>query len=62
MWKQWVNAVVGLAVIATPFVALSTTALMWTLVVAGLIVAVLSIWSAMEDPAEYRDYRVQHSH
>jgi hypothetical protein len=50
-----------LAVIATPFMALSATALMWTLVVAGLIIAVLSIWSATENPSEYRDYRVQHS-
>jgi hypothetical protein len=61
MWKQWVNAIAGLAVIATPFMALSATALMWTLVVAGLVVAVLSLWSAMEVPRDYREYRVQHS-
>ncbi len=62
MWKQWVNAVLGLAVIATPFMALSATALMWTLVVAGAVVAILSVWSAMEAPSEYTEYRVQHSH
>jgi hypothetical protein len=61
MWKQWVNAIAGLAVIAAPFMALSATALMWTLVVAGLIIAVLSLWSAMENPADYREYRVQHT-
>jgi membrane-associated PAP2 superfamily phosphatase len=62
MWKQWVNAILGLAVIATPFLALSTTAVVWTLVIAGAVIAILSIWSAMESPSEYTEYRVQHSH
>lgn len=63
MWKQWVNAILGLAVLATPFLTLSTTALMWTLVVAGAVVLVLSIWSAIEEGSpEYHQEQLRHSH
>jgi hypothetical protein len=51
MWKQWINAVLGLAVLATPFLSLSSGAMTWTLAIAGLVVAVLSIWSASEGTA-----------
>ncbi len=62
MWQQWVNAVIGLAVIATPFLALSAVALTWTLVVLGAVVAVLAVWSAMkEESPEYHQYKLQHS-
>jgi hypothetical protein len=63
MWQQWVNAILGIAIIATPFLALSATALTWTLVVAGVAVAILSVWSAMkEESVEYHQYKLQHSH
>ncbi len=62
MWQQWVNAIIGLAVIATPFLALSATALTWTLVVAGAVVAILAVWGAMkEESTEYHQYKLQHS-
>ena len=48
MWKQWVNAIAGVAVLATPFLSLSSGAMTWTLAIAGLVVAILSIWSAAE--------------
>jgi hypothetical protein len=48
MWKQWVNAIAGVAVLATPFLSLSSGALTWTLAIAGLVVAILSVWSAAE--------------
>lgn len=48
MWKQWVNAVLGLVVLATPFLGLSSGAATWTLAIAGIIVAVLAVWSASE--------------
>jgi hypothetical protein len=56
MWKQWVNAVLGLAVVALPFLSLSATALTWSLAVAGIIIAVLAIWSTAEfsSPEETR--------
>jgi hypothetical protein len=48
MWQQWVNAVLGLWVIAVPFLALSAGTLMWALAITGIIVAVLGVWGAME--------------
>jgi hypothetical protein len=62
MWKQWVNAIIGLAVIATPFMGLTAASLSWTLVVAGAVVAILSVWSAMEEQSpEYHQRRLQHN-
>ena len=55
MWQQWVNAVLGLWIIVVPFIGLTGTSLMWTLVVTGVIVAGLSIWSAtLESGMDYR--------
>ena len=48
MWKQWVNAIAGIAVLATPFLSLSSGAMTWTLAIAGLVVTVLSVWTASE--------------
>lgn len=48
MWKQWVNAIAGIAVLATPFLSLSSGAMTWTLAIAGLVVVVLSVWTASE--------------
>lgn len=48
MWKQWVNAILGLLVLAVPFLGLSAAALTWTLAISGIIVAVLAIWSVAE--------------
>ena len=62
MWQQWVNAIIGLAVIATPFLALSAAALTWTLVVAGAVVAILAVWGAMkEESVEYHQFKLKHS-
>lgn len=52
MWKQWLMAVLGLVVLATPFLALSASALMWTLALSGLIIAGLAVWSALEVDSE----------
>ena len=62
MWQQWVNAIIGVGLIAVPFIALSATVLMWTLVAAGAVVAVMAVWGAMkEDSTEYHQYKLQHS-
>jgi len=54
MWQQWVTAVLGLAAIVLPFLALSTMALTWTLIVGGVIIVGLSVWTAMrEQSPEY---------
>ncbi len=48
MWQQWVNVILGLVVVAVPFLSLSTTAFTWTLALAGIIIAGLSLWHATE--------------
>jgi hypothetical protein len=48
MWKQWVNAILGLLVLAVPFLNLTTTGFTWTLAIAGIVVAVLAVWTATE--------------
>ena len=57
MWQQWINLVLGLWIIAVPFVGMSATALAWTLAVSGIIIAALALWGALreQDP----DYHQQ---
>jgi hypothetical protein len=61
MWKQWINALAGLATIAVPFLGLTTTALAWTLVVLGIVVLGLSLWTLGELPSDEYE-RVVHRH
>lgn len=46
MWKDWIHAVLGLWIVLVAFLGLSGSALMLTLVVTGLAVAVLGLWGA----------------
>lgn len=59
MWKQWVNAALGLVVLAAPFMSLSAAALTWTLAISGIAIAILSIWHALE-MGSMSDYRLAH--
>lgn len=45
MWKQWVNVVLGLAVIVMAYMGSGHTI---RFVAAGLLVAVLALWAALE--------------
>jgi uncharacterized iron-regulated membrane protein len=49
MWQQWVTAVLGLVVAIVPFLSLSATGLAWTLLIGGIAVAVLSVWTAIKE-------------
>ena len=49
MWQKWTTALLGLLVLAVPFLRLSGDALTWTLVVTGVAVAALSVWAATKD-------------
>lgn len=61
MWKEWVTAILGLAVIAAPFVGLAGDAFTWSLVILGALVAVVGFWSATENTSTYRSTsRLQH--
>ena len=57
MWKAWINGIAGLAVIAVAFLGLAGATLTWTLVVLGVIVAVLGFWSALGDTAVSSEMR-----
>lgn len=59
MWKQWINAILGLVVLATPFLNLSVGAFTWTLAIAGIIIAILAVWSATESPETRSSYARQ---
>ena len=48
MWQQWTNGILGLWVIAVPFLGLTTTQNMWTLAITGIVMAVLGFWGATE--------------
>ena len=61
MWKQWINLILGLAVIAVPFIGLSTVAFSWTLAILGLAIAALALWSALEvSPTRYEESHFAH--
>lgn len=54
MWTQWVNLILGLAVIVVPFLGVTGASLTWTLVILGAVVAILSLWGAVrEQDPEY---------
>jgi len=46
MWQHWVNALLGLWIIVLAFLGMSGGTLTWTLVITGLVVAVLALWGA----------------
>ncbi len=50
MWQDWINAVLGLAIIGVAFFGGVDTTLAWTLGVIGAVVAVLGIWGASVYP------------
>jgi hypothetical protein len=48
MWQQWLNGVLGLWIIALPFLGLDAQTALWTMVVTGVVVAALGFWGATE--------------
>jgi hypothetical protein len=56
MWQQWINTILGLWIIALPFIGIqSSSAFTWTLAVTGIIVAILAAWGAMEHQETYSE-------
>ena len=47
MWQDWTNGVLGLCVIVAAFLGLTGTTLTWTLVVLGVVIAVVGFWGAL---------------
>lgn len=56
MWQQWINLVLGLWIIAVPFLGLTANAFTWTLAITGIIVAGLALWGGLreQDPEYHR--------
>jgi hypothetical protein len=48
MWQQWVNGILGLWTIIVPFLGFTGNTLTWTLVVTGIIVAILGFWGGAQ--------------
>ncbi len=49
MWQNWLNTILGLWIVAVPFLGLTGSAFTWTLVVTGIAVAILGIWGAGQE-------------
>lgn len=60
MWQQWVNLILGIVIIATPFLNLSEATFTWLLVIVGIVVAGLSLWGAQETQAEREHGKMVH--
>ena len=55
MWQQWVNALLGLWVVAVPFLGFTEANMMWALVITGIAIAVLALWGgAYEQSTSHR--------
>lgn len=54
MLNQWISGILGLAVAAMPFLALSETVLTWTLILVGLAITVSSFWGLIAEPKDIR--------
>lgn len=62
MWQQWVNTILGLVVVAVPFLELTATTFVWTLVIVGLAIAALGVWGAQEASSERERGRMAARH
>jgi len=63
MWQQWVNAIIGLWIIAVPFIGIAGAALIWTLALSGAVIAVLGIWGAQQEQTmEEELHEMQYQH
>lgn len=51
MWQQWLNALLGLWIVALAFIEFGGATFSWTLAISGLAVAVLGVWGAMSHNA-----------
>ncbi len=63
-WHTWALAVLGLVVVAVPFLALDALTMTWTSVVVGLAIIGLSMWGLTVGSTEEeytRQSHLQHS-
>lgn len=46
MYRHWINAILGLVVLAVAFMDLSSSTITWTLAISGVIIVGNSFWGA----------------
>jgi len=47
-WQHWVNAILGLWVILSPFVGMDAPTMTTNLVIVGIVMALLAFWGAYD--------------
>jgi len=60
MYKNWINSLLGLVIVAVAFMDLSATTLMWTLGIAGAIIAFSNLWTLLVEQDSDKDSTVGH--
>ncbi len=48
MWKNYINGILGIVLVAIAFLDLSGTTLTWTLGITGALIAILGFWGGTE--------------
>jgi hypothetical protein len=48
MWKQWLNLLFGLWVIASAYMGFTADTMATNLTISGIVIAGLSLWAALE--------------
>lgn len=51
MWQAWINFILGIWVIIVPYLNMTESGLKTTLVITGIVIAVLGAWGAIEKRA-----------
>lgn len=62
MWQQWANVILGLWIIAVPFIDFTATGLTWALMITGAVTAIFGIWGAQETQSERKAGKMVHQH
>ncbi len=61
MWTQWVNGILGLWVLISPFLGFSPDGMTTNLVIVGILVAILGFAGAVQE-RKYREDVHTHTH
>ncbi len=46
MWQNWVNLILAIWIVVSPFFLTAPQSMMWSNVIAGIIVGILAVWAA----------------
>lgn len=58
MWKQWINAILGLVAIVGAFMGLTG----WALAIVGAVILILALWTVSEVPSAEYERVAHHKH